>query len=167
MVKDRKIVTILDVGCGEGFTLIKFKEFGIGKRLKGVDISENAISVGKMLYPCLNLSKGDVYDLRYKDNSFDLVVCSEVLEHLDNPRRALREVLRVTRKFCLLSVPNEPIFRLSNFLRGKNILRLGNDIEHVNHWSSIGFCNFVAKENVCVLDKKGPFPWTVILVKKN
>ena len=110
--------------------------------------------------------KGDIYKLPYKSNSFDLVVCTEVLEHLENPKKALRELIRVSGKYILLSVPNEPFFRLSNFLRGKNLPRWGNDIEHVQNWTSSGFAKFVNIKGVKIIDKKHPFPWTIILLKK-
>ncbi len=155
---------ILDVGCGEGFTLSLLKKKNIGKIIEGIDNSIDAISIGKNLFPGISFKVGDIYNLPYKSNSFDLVICSEVLEHLDDPNRALQELIRVSRKYCLLSVPNEPIFRLANFFRGKNISRWGNDIEHINHWSVNKFVNFIEKEFI-ILNKKTPFPWTIILTE--
>jgi ubiquinone/menaquinone biosynthesis C-methylase UbiE len=103
--------------------------------------------------------------LQYKDNAFDLVLCNEVLEHVENPEKALQELKRVTSKYLLLSVPNEPIFMASNFLRGKNVSRWGNDIEHINHWSRNSFKNFVKKE-LQIHAIYNPFPWTIILAEK-
>lgn len=158
---------ILDVGCGEGFTLHRLREKNIGEELEGIDFLKTAIEIGKKQYPDLTLKEGSIYDLSYKDNSFDLVLCTEVLEHLVDPQKALRELARVSKKYLLLSVPNEPWFMLANFIRGKNLLRCGNDIEHINHWSSSGFVRFVKKTvKVSVAVKKQPFPWTMALLEK-
>ncbi len=103
----------------------------------------------------------------YKDKEFDLVLCTEVLEHLEDPKRALKELIRVSNKYLVLSVPNEPLFMLAQLVRGKNWSRFGNDIEHIQHWSFWQFENFVKKENVKILKTKHPFAWTMVLLEKN
>jgi len=167
-LQNLEIESVLDVGCGEGFTLNKLKENKIlrqssgqvGKRYEGIDYSEEAISLGKKAYPSLHIIQGNIYDLKYKDNSFDLVICSEVLEHLENPQKALRELVRVSRKYILLSVPNEPLFYLFNYTQW------GKDIGHINKWTSLGFKNFISKNsNIKLLSVKTPFPWTMVLAK--
>jgi 2-polyprenyl-3-methyl-5-hydroxy-6-metoxy-1,4-benzoquinol methylase len=157
--------TVLDVGCGEGFVLDRLHQEGIGKKLEGVDILDRAIEIGRKLHPHLTLKQGSIYNLPYKDNSFDLVICSEVLEHLDDPEKALREVIRVSKGYCLLSVPNEPLFMLGNFLRGKNLSRFGNDIEHIQHWSNGAFYTFVDK-HIEVIVNRQPLPWTLLVAEK-
>src|SRR3990167_11090783 len=95
-IKDLKVDSVLDVGCGEGFTLNKLSENKIGKRLEGVDFLETAIELGRKIHPNLILSQGDIYKLKYQDNSFDLVMATEVLEHLKDPKRGLKELIRVS-----------------------------------------------------------------------
>ncbi len=165
-IKDLKVDSILDVGCGEGFTLQRLYKNKIGKRLEGVDFQKSAIEIGTKLHPDLALKQGNIYNLEYKDNSFDLVMATEVLEHLDDPKKGLKELIRVSKKYLLLSVPNEPFFMIANFLRGKNITRWGNDIEHIQHWTSRGFQKFVESQRVKVIRKKHPFPWTMLLLVK-
>lgn len=166
IVDDLKPKTILDAGCGEGFTLARLQKEGIGKHLEGIDYSLNAIILGKKNYPFLSLKQGDIYNLPYRNNSFDLVICSEVLEHLEHPKKVLEEIVRVSKKYCLLSVPNEPTFMISNFLRGKNWSRWGNDIEHINHWSKTSFEKFVKGESLKLLIIKTPFPWIIASTEK-
>jgi len=163
--KRLKPTSVLDAGCGEGFTLSHFEEKNIGKNLEGVDFLSTAIKIGKKLHPKLALKQGDIYKLPYKDSQFDLVLCTEVLEHLENPEKALKELKRVTKKYIILSVPNEPLFMFGNFIRGKNVKRWGNDVEHINHWSTSAFEKFVAKE-FTVEDVNTPLPWTMIVAKK-
>ena len=57
--------------------------------------------------------------------------------------KALKELVRVSNKYLVISVPNEPLFMLAQLLRGKNWSRLGNDIEHINHWTFVSFPKFV------------------------
>lgn len=159
------VSSILDVGCGEGFTLARLKQAHIGKKLQGIEYLDRAIELGKKYNPTIAIKKGTIYDLPYKANSFDLVLCTEVLEHLEDPKRALAELKRVANRYILLSVPNEPWFMLGNFLRGKNLRRWGNDIEHINHWSAQKFEKFVGKQ-LTILQTYHPLPWTIILAKK-
>ena len=168
LAKDVKVFhpkTVLDVGCGEGFTLSYLRHEDIGKKLEGIDFSEKAVEIGRRLYPYLDLKKGDIYHLPYKDDSFDMVICTEVLEHLTYPEKALKELARVSRKYCVISVPHEPWFRVGNFLRGKNITRWGNDIEHINHWSKGGIVKLAGKY-LRIRTVKTPLPWTLVVGEK-
>jgi ubiquinone/menaquinone biosynthesis C-methylase UbiE len=88
-----------------------------------------------------------------------------VLEHLEYPEKALKELLRVTKSNCIISIPHEPWFMLANFLRGKNIPRWGNDIEHIQHWTKGGITKLVGKY-FSITEIRNPFPWTLLVVKK-
>lgn len=166
MLKRSNSEKILDVGCGEGVTLNKIQEMKIGKKLEGVDNFKDAIEIGTKTFPKLSLKIADIYALPYKDNSFDIVLCNEVLEHLERPQDAIKELIRVSNKYLLLSVPNEPWFRLANFFRGRHITRFGNHPEHIQHWSHTDFVKFLKKNKLKVRDKKLPFAWTLILAQK-
>lgn len=165
-IKHLNIDSVLDVGCGEGFTLAKLKSAKIGKNYEGIEVDPTAIELGKKLYPSLNIKKGDIYDLPYKSNSFDLIICTEVLEHLENPKKAYKELLRVSRKYVLLSVPNEPWFTFQRMARFQNLLHFGAHPEHIQHWGSRSFLKFAKIKGVKIIEKKYPLPWTMVLVKK-
>ena len=167
IIGNLKAETILDAGCGEGFTLVRLQNLGSAKRLEGIDYSLEVIALGKKMHPALILRQGDINIMPYNNNCFDLVICSEVLEHLEYPQKALKEIERVSKRYCLLSVPNEPFFMIANLLRGKNLSRLGNDIEHINHWSSKSFEKFVKENGWKPLVIKTSFPWVLILAEKN
>ena len=164
-VKNLKPESILDVGAGEGFTLEMFRQNKIGKKLEGIEYMDEAIEFGKQFHPKVKIKKGDIYKLPYKDNSFDVIICTEVLEHLDDPIRALQELRRVTKKYVILSVPNEPLFTIQRFLRGKNMIKLGDHPEHIQHWSSDKFEKFV-RVQMMIKDVSTPLPWTMITAKK-
>lgn len=168
-IKKLDINAILDAGCGEGFTLEYLRVRNIGKSYEGIDFLQKAVEIGNKVHPKIKLKQASIYELPYKDNSFDLVLSTEVLEHLEEPKKALKEIFRVSKKYVVLSVPNEPIFMGSNFLRGKNWSRLGNDIEHINHWTFLGFESFVKKNSEAklkVISRKYPFPWTMLVLEK-
>lgn len=158
--------SILDVGCGEGFTMDKLSKNQIGEKIEGIEYSKDAIAFGKKLFPNLIFKEGSIYKLPYKDSSFDLVICTEVLEHLEEPTKALKEILRISKKYLIISVPNEPLFMLSNFLRGKNFSRLGNDEGHINHWSPSSLRKYLTQNKVKIKKIILPFPWILILGEK-
>lgn len=152
---------ILDVGCGEGFVINSLKN----ENMIGVDISEDALTIAKIQNPNNRFFRGDIYNLPFQRDDFDIVMSMEVLEHLDIPEKAIYEIKRVSKMYCIFSVPNEPYFRLMNLLRGKNISRFGNDIEHIQNWSTSEFVKLLER-HFEVLKVKRPFPWTLVLCKK-
>jgi len=89
--------TVLDMGCGEGTRLNKL----ITKKSQkgcGIDISTKAIAIAKEKYPRLSFLVGDLESLPYKNGSFNLVYSAFVFEHLDNPKKVLKEAVRVLEK---------------------------------------------------------------------
>lgn len=166
LAKPSKAESILDAGCGEGFTMDKLMKNEIGKTIEGIEYSKDAITFGKKLFPNLNFRQGSIYELPYQNNSFDLVICTEVFEHLEKPAKALKEILRVSKKYLIISVPNEPVFMLSNFLRGKNLLKLGNDPDHINHWNPLSLKKYLEKNGLKIKKVRLPFPWITILGEK-
>lgn len=166
LIKQLDIHSVLDAGCGEGFTLERLKKSGIGKKLVGFDASEEAIRLGRKLFPGQAISLGDIYAISHKDKSFDLVICSEVLEHLERPSLALSELARVSRQYILLTVPWEPWFQTANFIRGKYLSGWGNHPEHINHWTHGGFLRLVRDSGLVIVASRISFPWTIVLTRR-
>ena len=74
---------ILDLGCGTGFTTKALSEIGDAE---GVDLSLTAIRIAEASYPGIRYQAGDVFEIDFADESFDLVVCQEVIPHVtDQP----------------------------------------------------------------------------------
>jgi len=153
--------SILDAGCGEGFAM---REVAAQQQaaVVGLDASAGALRIAQALNPHQGFASGDVLALPFPDRSFDAVVCMEVLEHLPDPAQGLAELQRVSRRWLLLSVPHEPLFRGANFLRGKHVSAWGNDPGHINHWSAPAFGRFV-RQQCQVVAQRQPFPWTIVL----
>ncbi len=75
------------------------------------------------------------------------------------------ELLRVTRRYLLLSGPREPLWRILNVLRGAYVPSFGNTPGHVNHWSRKGFLRFLG-DDVQVEAIRSPLPWNMVLGTK-
>lgn len=130
---------ILDVGCGEGYVTNHIKEFKNGISIEGVDYSSEVVKKARTLNPKIKFTEGSIYGLRYGDNTFDLLVASEVLEHLEQPQNGIAELKRVSKRYCIITVPNEPFFRIANILRLKYLSTLGNTPGHVQNWTKKDF----------------------------
>ena len=158
-IKNKKVINILDIGCGEGQSDKYFLKNLPKIKITGIDVDDKAISEAKSNCPKMIVKKNNIYNLSFKDKSFDLVISLEVLEHLSNPQKALKEIKRVSNKF-IISVPYEPYFSLLSFLSGKYLRNLGRHPEHLQVWNKKSFSNFIKKE----LPKakiKTLFPWLV------
>ena len=127
--------TVLEAGCGEGdFTRFLYKKYGGSAELKAFDISAKCIRKAREKCPCVCFYVGSIYDISPKC-TYDLVVASEVLEHLEMPEQAVDNLLKVSSKYLFLTIPNEPLWRILNLARGKYWRRLGNTPGHVQHWN--------------------------------
>jgi 2-polyprenyl-3-methyl-5-hydroxy-6-metoxy-1,4-benzoquinol methylase len=160
--------SVLDVGCGEGFVAAYLRsQMGGAKnrRYLGLDESVRALEVATRLNPEESFACAKISRLALKDESFDLVICLEVLEHLSDPISALTELRRVSSRYCLISVPHEPIFQIGNLLRGKYIATWGNHPEHLNHWGAKSFRELVSPF-FTIQELRQPFPWLLALGKR-
>ncbi|MCD7726162.1 MAG: class I SAM-dependent methyltransferase [Clostridiales bacterium] len=158
---------ILEAGCGEGEVTDFIYHQIRGANIEAFDISEKVISIAKKRCEHTDISfrVGSIYNIGSR--KYDLVICSEVLEHLEYPEKALEQLKNCTNKYIICSVPREPIWRILNMVRGKYIRELGNTPGHINHWSRKSFLNFLQKNGCEIVDVKNPLPWTVVLLKSS
>lgn len=142
-VEETGCTTLLDAGCGEGFVADFLSKRLPDLKVTGVDINSEAIEFAKEHFGDEAVFRtGSVYKLPFSDNSFDTVLCSEVLEHLDDPNRAVSELKRVARDYVVITVPHEPYFQWLNNI--SQWLHLGPDCAHVNFWTSNTFQAFIS-----------------------
>jgi len=153
--------SVLEVGCGEGKLADHLLRSGPRpERFLATDLSLE--SKAPDVDPMIEFAEASVYELPFENRSFDLVVCCEVLEHLERPREALAEVARVARKFVLMSTPWEPVWRAMNMARGKYLRELGNTPGHIQHFGRRDLVE-LAETHLRVISIRRPLPWTVIL----
>ena len=157
---------IHEVGCGEGF--LSSRLAARGHRVRGCDLSQAAIAVAVRRAEVLGLPvrfrTADVYRLVPETDAAELVVCCEVLEHVDEPERALAVLAGLARPWLIVSVPREPLWRLLNVARGRYLRAFGNTPGHVQHWSMPAFRQMVGR-HVEVVEQKTPLPWTMLLCR--
>ncbi len=134
--------SVLDAGCGEGFVTSYLAQQNPQLRLTGVDLNPEAIVYAQEHYgDRASFRTGSLYKLPFSDNSFDTVLCSEVLEHLDDTTRAVDELKRVARRHVLITVPREPYFKFFNDIGRR--LGVSPDPGHVNFWTKKTFQQFI------------------------
>lgn len=106
-IKNISFNSILEIGCGNGYFLkylLMELNIDVSKiNITGVDISPNAI---KLAQKTLN---GSFYDMDISidklESKFDLVICSEVLEHIDDYKSALKNIAEMCNKYLIISTP--------------------------------------------------------------
>ena len=153
---------VLDVGCGEGFVAHYLSHHRYDVRLVGMDIDMGVLTVARQLNEPAHFIHGDVNRLPLRDHAYELVLCNEVLEHLNDPEQALQEVRRVAKRFCIVSVPREPHYRLANIMIGANFKRWGDDIDHRQRWTKRQFVCFLER-HFRIVSIKQPVLWTIAL----
>lgn len=155
-----------EIGCGEGYLSLRLAKRGVP--VSGCDVSASVIEEAKQNARLASVQADfrvdNIYDLDASHGRAGLVICCEVLEHLDDPHRALEVAARLADPYLLVSVPREPIWRILNMARGSYWHRLGNTPGHVQHWSGAGFLNLL-KKRFEVLEIRRPLPWTMVLCR--
>lgn len=151
---------LLDLGCGDG-ALAGVLHSRLGARVTGVDTSSNGIELAARMFRARGL-EGDFrqiagYDTGLAADTFDVVVCSEVIEHVDDPVAMLSEIRRVLAPTgrVILTTPirfsEEPL-----------------DPMHVQEWfvgDFVALCGTVFGEPLRVI-KSHPVFWYELFVRR-
>jgi SAM-dependent methyltransferase len=83
---------VLDLGCAEGATLL---HVDAPAGTVGLDVFEDKLAFARERLPHCTFVNGSAYELPFEDGQFDHVLVRDVIHHIDEPERALREVARV------------------------------------------------------------------------
>ena len=98
------INNILEVGCAEGYTAYLIREI-FKFSITVCDLSFEAVKRAKEIYGLQGIV-ADIQELsNIKSDSYDLVICSETIEHIPNPDRAIEELKRISKKAIIITVP--------------------------------------------------------------
>jgi 2-polyprenyl-3-methyl-5-hydroxy-6-metoxy-1,4-benzoquinol methylase len=159
--------SLLDVGCGEGVLTHQWAQrLGDERRVVGIDLDDPALHAewAKRTAPNLEYRVMKAENLPFADGEFDAATAIEVLEHVPDAEHTVAEMARVAKRWVLVSVPREPLWRALNMARGAYWKDLGNTPGHVNHWSKRSFVALLSRHGE-VVQARSPFPWTMLLVR--
>jgi len=155
-----------EVGCGEGELAIRLARRGL--RVRGTDafpgVLEEAQRRARAAGVEIEFEASPVEELDAEGHAAELIICCEVLEHLEDPQRALEVLAGLARPWLIASVPREPLWRALNLARLSYVGDLGNTPGHLNHWSRAGFVRFLTSR-LEVIDLRSPTPWTMALCR--
>jgi methionine biosynthesis protein MetW len=169
-LKSFKPYKMIDVGCGDGATTVRIANyFNLDMdNVYGVDYDDDLVNASNKLF---NVHKTDLEtdDIPFEDNTFDLVICNQVLEHLKHYRKVIDDLIRITceKGYIIIGIPNlSHLINRIYLLFGRQPLCIHLNSSHVRSFTHKSFSNMLMSlENVKFLDCKGslmyPLPFFV------
>ncbi|MBI3258777.1 MAG: class I SAM-dependent methyltransferase [Ignavibacteriae bacterium] len=103
---------LLDAGCSFGYGTNYFSAYS--EETYGIEIEQDMVDIAKQRYPNINFLQGALDDLPFENNTFDALICTDVLEHVPSEIPALNELFRVLkpRGTFILTTPHKGLFTL-------------------------------------------------------
>jgi SAM-dependent methyltransferase len=145
--------SLLDVGGAEGYKAVLAREiFGI--EVRNSDLSEEACKRAEEIFN-VNSDPVDIHKLPYKDNQFDVVLCSEALEHVTDFPKAIAELVRVAARAVVITVPHDNREVIEDNLRKEKVHG------HIRVFDIESF-NFLKTKGYRILNKKMLSPYTYL-----
>ena len=96
---------LIDIGGAEGYTAYVIqKVFNV--KVQITDFSRNACLRASEIFG-IQGTPGDIHHLPFRDNEFEVAICSETIEHVTDYKKAIQELLRITSKVLIITVPHE------------------------------------------------------------
>ncbi len=131
---------LLDSGCAKGYLMMAAQELGFDAY--GFDISKSAIKEGKKIFG-KKLFCGTLEKAKYKKEEFDVITMTDILEHLSEPDKFMKNINRILKKdgLILIITPNSDSF--TRKVLGKNWYQYKN--EHIIYYSKKGLTNLLEK----------------------
>ncbi len=167
---------VLDVGCGNGITLFRIFQNCKTNFNVGIDLGLSGLIYAKQNFPEIEYIQSSAYRLPFSDCQFDFIYMIDVIEHLDQPQLAIKEMYRVCKigGYVFVQTPNYPVKRIYDFwhaIRGSRS-SWKDDPTHVSRFNAwklvrmmheVGFhIEQVKARNIPFrIDEKFPFitPW--------
>jgi ubiquinone/menaquinone biosynthesis C-methylase UbiE len=126
--RERSNASLLEIGSGSGRILSSIRSRDEKLQLTGVDLSAEQTELAKSTHEGIDFLCANGESLPFADESFDFVVFFDYLEHIENPKTSLEEMLRVLKPggYLYMACPTEAqsIFWLSTKILGTHIKRI-------------------------------------------
>jgi ubiquinone/menaquinone biosynthesis C-methylase UbiE len=142
-LRDHHHLSVLDVGCGDGYHLCVFNTIDNVEetvRFCGIDKSEKHVEFAsrvcrELQFKNINFLVGSAEALPFPVHQFDIILCSDVVEHLPYPEKCFAEMFSVLKPggIAIVTTPNEthPLIRVGAYMRGKDTISV-DDEEHIS-----------------------------------
>jgi SAM-dependent methyltransferase len=133
-------LSLLDYGCGRGETL----ELAVRQGMVsiGTDVDDECVSLSKQHGQSVRLVEANDPLKQFGENSFDVVTCLHVLEHVDRPKEVLTALSKIARRYVVVAVPNLRSLPRPKFLRDEPI---AVNEGHLQGWDHAHFRNLAEK----------------------
>jgi len=147
--KNRTFQKVLEVGAGDGSVLHFLNQWNFGQQLYALEIASSGVELirNRNLDKLVEVQAFDGYNIPYPDDTFDLVILTHVLEHVEHERVLMRELKRVAR-FIAIEVPLD--YRFGVDQRMKHFLDYG----HINMYSPTLIRFLLQSEGLEILSDK-------------
>lgn len=129
-----------DIGGAEGYTANLVRTL-FNAQVTVTDLSENACQMAKEIFD-INAIAADIHKLPFKDSEFEIVLCSETIEHVTDYKLAITELLRIALNVLIITVPHETKKSVARNIANK--VPHGHihyfDIKTLDYLKSLGYC---------------------------
>ncbi len=141
---------LLDAGTAKGYLMAAAQELGFDAY--GFDISKPAIDAAKKNFPAKKLFCGTLYKAKYKNEEFDVITMTDIIEHLPDNHKFMKEINRILKPngVILIITPNSDSF--TRKLLRKNWYQYKN--EHIIYYSRRGLRHLLEKNGFRVIFSK-------------
>lgn len=149
VTKGYQFENVVDVGAGDGNILSLLSQHSFSKKYTAAEISNSALEQirKKNIDGLADIQQFNGYHLPFEDNTFDLAVCSHVIEHVEFPRKLLREIRRISKN-QVLEIPIDFSFGVDK--KFKHFYEYG----HINIYTPSLFNFLLLSEGFKILNKK-------------
>jgi ubiquinone/menaquinone biosynthesis C-methylase UbiE len=116
----------IDIGGAEGYKANLVRHF-FKAEVISTDHSPSVCRMAEEIYNIPSIAC-NIHDLPFRENEFDVVLCSETVEHVNDYKHAIDELIRITKNILVITVPHDPIEKVEENIRNNNIGA------HINHF---------------------------------
>jgi ubiquinone/menaquinone biosynthesis C-methylase UbiE len=152
-----KFDTLLDVGGAEGYTAALAHEL-FHSYVRTGDLSDEACKRATEIYG-IDSQQVDMQNLPFKDNEYDVVICSEALEHVKDHQKAIGELLRVTNNALVITLPHDQKEKIEEVIKSQKIHG------HIHSFNLDSF-SFLKRSDCQVIAKRILSPYTLPILGK-
>lgn len=104
-------IKLLDLGCGDGRLVPLWQSITAGEA-HGLELSPEAVKTAQSMFSTVTYKQGNATETPYADNEFDVIVCQEVIEHVEEQQKLINECSRLLKKngWLIITTPNRYYF---------------------------------------------------------